>query len=411
MSVLTHRNFRLVWTGQIVSVIGDGMRTMALLWLAKTQSGSNAVVVAVAAAAAIPVVLASPLGGWAADRFDRRRLMVGADLHRAAMSALIAAMLFTGHLSTVWLCSLVALAALGTAVFEPTFAATLPTLVPADERAGANGLSMANSAAGGLLGPLAGGALLVVVGPEWVLAIDAVSFVWSAGLIALATIAAPVGAAAAASDDGLSVGVRSVLADRGVRRLAGLASVLNLIAAPMGILIVALAVDRHRVGPGVFGVLEMTVPAGVLVGAVLAARFAGRRSALLVSLLGVGGAIALTGVTPLVVAMAVLVVCGFALAVANTVLITTLQDVVPPEVQGRAFGILGSITQGLRPVGLLLAGPLLAVAGVEWSFVLVGLSVMVAALAWARPATRVRETADEAASTVAVPVGPEFSAS
>lgn len=172
MSVLAHRNFRLVWTGQIISVIGDGMRTMALLWLAKTQSGSNAVVVAVAAAAATPVVLASPVGGWAADRFDRRRLMVGADLHRAVMSAVIAAMLFTGHLSTVWLCTLVALAAFGTAVFEPTYAATLPTLVPADERAGANGLSMANSAAGGLLGPLAGGALLVVVGPEWVLTID-----------------------------------------------------------------------------------------------------------------------------------------------------------------------------------------------------------------------------------------------
>lgn len=205
--------------------------------------------------------------------------------------------------------------------------------------------------------------------------------------------------------------MRAALADRGVRRLAGLASVLNLTAAPMGVLIVALAVDRHDVGPGVFGVLEMTISAGVLVGAVTAAKFAGRRSARMVSLLGVGGSIALIGVTPLVVAMAVLVVCGFALAVANTVLITTLQDAVAPEVQGRVFGILGSVTQGLRPVDLLLAGPLLAVAGVEWSFIVIGLSVIVAALAWARVTMPSLATGEDRAATLVGPVEAEFSAS
>src|SRR5262245_9797440 len=109
MSVLKHRNFALVWFGQIISVVGDGMRMMALIWLAKTQSGSNAVVVAVAAAIAIPVMVGSPLGGWAADRFDRRHLLIAADVHRAVLSAILAVLLFSDRLTTVWLCTLVAL--------------------------------------------------------------------------------------------------------------------------------------------------------------------------------------------------------------------------------------------------------------------------------------------------------------
>jgi MFS family permease len=397
MTVLKHRDFRLVWTGQVVSVVGDGMRTLALLWWVKIHGGSNAGVVAVAAAAAVPVVVASPLGGWVADRYDRRRSMIGADLLRAGASAGIAALLFTGHLTTLLLCTFVTLSGLGTAWFDPSFAAAVPSLVPPEDRAGANGLNLANSAGGGLLGPLVGGLLLTVVAPGWVLVIDVASFLWSAALISRARIAHPSTFARLASDPagGLATAeppasVRTVLADAVTRRLVSLACLLNFIAAPMTVLLVALAVDRHHVGPRLYAVLDMTIPAGLLVGAVLAAKAARHRLALLASLLATGSTLALVGMAPLAVAIGLLVVCGGSLAVANTVLVTILQSAVPAEVQGRAFGVLGSLAQALRPCGLLLAAPLLGLAGVPGSFAVVGLAVVAATLVWGRPSALAR---------------------
>jgi len=83
--------------------------------------------------------------------------------------------------------------------------------------------------------------------------------------------------------------------------------------------------------------------------------------------------------------MVALTACGVALAIANTVLVTTMQRVVAPEVQGRVFGVLTSVTTGLRPAGLALAGPLLAFAGVSGAFALVGLGVVAVSVVWARP--------------------------
>src|SRR5436190_8436365 len=265
MKVLRHRSFRLVWSAQVISVVGDGMRTVALFWLAKTQFGTNAAVVAVAAATAIPVVLGSPLGGFAADRFDRRTLMVLADVDRGLVSTALALLLFTDRLTLGWLCALVAIAGIGTALFEPTFGAVIPTLVPADERASANGLNIANSAGGSLLGPLIGGTLLAAFGAGWVLAVDAASFAVSAALVAGARMPRPIPAARADGDEPTTT-VLETLRDRIVCRLGGLACILNFLVAPLTVLLVALAIDRHSAGPRLYAFIAMMIPAGLLAG-------------------------------------------------------------------------------------------------------------------------------------------------
>jgi MFS transporter, DHA3 family, macrolide efflux protein len=392
MSVLRHRTFALVWTGQVLSVVGDGMRMLVLIWLAKTRSGSNTVVVVVAVAIAVPIVLGSPLGGWAADRFDRSRLLIAADAHRALISALLAGMLFTDRLTTGWLCVLVALTSCGAALSEPTFNAVLPTLVPDDERTAANALTMASTAGGSIVGPLAGGALMAGVGPGWVLVIDAASFVWSGILVAIARVPQPHLANTPArantpATDGQkpasSLGL--VLASGVVRRLGGLACALNFLVAPLTVFLVVLAVDKHHVGARTYGVLEMTIPAGILVGSMLASRFARFRWTLVGSLLTIGVLLAAIGIAPLTGVMVALVAVGVCLALANTLIITMFQDSVPAEVRGRAFGVVGALSMGLRPTGLLIAGPVLATVGIEWGFAAVGTCVVLATIAWARP--------------------------
>ena len=386
MSPLRHRDFALIWTGQVLSVIGDGMRMLVLIWLAKSRFGSNAVVVAVAVAIAVPIVLGSPMGGWAADRFDRRHLLIAADVQRALISIVLAGLLFSDALSARWLCGLVALTSCGTALFEPTFNAVLPTLVPDDERAAANGLTMANSAGGSIIGPMAGGLLLAGVGPGWVLLIDAVSFAGSGLLVALSHVPQPLQAGPAAMDDeGPAGSLRSVLSMGVVRRLGGLACALNFLVAPLTVFLVVLAVDKHQVGARTFGVLEMTIPAGILAGSMLAGRLARYRQTLVASLLSIGALLAVIGAVPLAGAMVGLAAVGLCLALANTVIITMFQNAVPAEVQGRAFGVVGAVSTGLRPIGLLLAGPLLSVVGIGGGFAAIGICVVLAAIAWASP--------------------------
>ena len=153
--------FRRLWIGQSVSVVGDGMQRIALLWWAK-HHGGNGLLAAVALSTIIPVVAGSPIGGWLADRSDRRTLMLAADIARLCTTALLAALLIGGDSPAVLVCALIALAGLATSVFDPTYAATVPPIVDEEDLPAANGLNMANSAVGGLVGPLVGGVLLGV---------------------------------------------------------------------------------------------------------------------------------------------------------------------------------------------------------------------------------------------------------
>jgi len=401
MILLRARDFRLIWTGQVVSVVGDGMQRIALLWWAR-QEGGNGLLAAVALATMVPLIVGSPIGGWMADRLDRRRLLVGADIARLVLTGLLAALAVGRQGSPVVVCLLVALCALATSVFEPTYAAVVPSLIQPEDRPAANGMNMANSAIGGLIGPLVGGALIGAFTVGTVLMINAITFAWSAAFVALSRVPRPPGATDDAKrEHSTKAAVASVLRDRGLRRLVGLAGALNMVVAPIPLLIVALAVDRFHTGSVGFGALQVMISAGILIGALTASKLATGTTATPMIVLGV--CLAAAGALPFVAGAAVFVVGGVAIAVANSILLTRFQNSVAEEIQGRVFGAVGAIGEGLRPIGLGLGAPLLAVAGVSGAFLVVGLGVIVATLCWGlTPSPAAHETPDS--QQVSVPV-------
>lgn len=388
MILLRARNFRLIWTGQVVSVVGDGMQRIALLWWARRQGG-NGLLAAVALATMVPLIAGSPFGGWMADRFDRRRLMMAADLARLMLTAALAILVLGHHETPIVVCALVALCALATSVFEPTYAAVVPSLIDADDRPAANGMNMANSAVGGLVGPLVGGVLIGAFSVGVVLTINAITFAWSALFVAMARIPRPAGATAEAqARHSTKSAVASVLRDRGLRRLVGLAAVMNMVAAPVPLLIVALAVDRFHTSSVGLGVLQVTISAGILIGALAASTLA--RTTIAPPMLVFGVCFGVVGSLPFGASAAAFVVGGVAIAVSNTVLLTRFQSAVAEEIQGRVFGAVGAIGEALRPVGLALGAPLLAIAGVSGAFVIVGVCVVAATLCWGTDSIRWR---------------------
>ncbi len=381
MVLRLYRNFRLIWIGQVVSVIGDGMQSVALLWWARRVDG-NGLLSAVALSMIVPFVLCAPLGGWLADRLDRRHLLMMADMQRLVVTAALALLVINHQTSAVLVCSLVGLAAIASAVFDPTYSAVLPSLIEPEHRPAANGLNLANSAVGGLLGPLIGGLLISMFDVGSVMLVNAATFAWSAIFISLARVPRPDGATPAprkrhSTRDAMT----SVIRDPQLRRIVGLMSVLNMVAAPVPLLIVALAVDRFHVDSTAYGVLEVMVSVGVLLGALLAGKVA--KDAIGAPMLVVGVCLGAAGLLPIVGTAGLFVIGGVAIALASTSLSTKLQEVVEPEVRGRVFGVVGALGEGLRPVGLALSAPLLAIAGVSGAFVVVGVGIIVATLCWA----------------------------
>ena len=383
MSIRRHRDFVRIWCGQAVSNIGDGVHRIAILWWARQATGSNLAVVAVALAATLPLIAGAPLAGWLVDRVDRRRLMLWADGLRAGVSALLALLAASGalHLWMVLVAAVVSSAA--AAVFSPAYMASITMLVPEDDRAVANSMVGVNEALAGILGPAIGGLLLGLWGTSSALWFDAATFAVSLLFVLLSRVPMPekaVDHADAPADDGVFAGIRLLRADRNLRDLAMVAVGLNTFVAPVPVLIVALAAGPLALGGTGYGLLEAAIPAGLLLGFVLGPRAMAYRSAALVALVVTSLGIALAGATTLaVVAALTFVAAGIGVGIANTILPTRFQHDVEPSLQGRVFAVLGGLMQVGRPVGLLLAAPMLAVVGPRGGLAVCGASMLAVA--------------------------------
>ncbi|HEY6834987.1 MAG TPA: MFS transporter [Gaiellaceae bacterium] len=185
LTPLRHRDFRVLWSGMAVSLIGDGIFLIAIAWEAYALWNAPASLSIVGIAMTVPTIAFLLLGGVLSDRHDRRLLMLWADLVRAAAVACLAVLVFTQALRLWELVALVALYACGTAFFIPAFEAVVPDLLPAADLPAANSLDQfVRPVALRLIGPLLGG-WLVASGAGLAFIVDAASF----GASALAVLA------------------------------------------------------------------------------------------------------------------------------------------------------------------------------------------------------------------------------
>ena len=187
---LRHRNFRLLWAGMTVSLLGDGIFLVALAWQAYQLWNTPAALSVVGIGMTVPTVVCLLPAGVISDRFDRRSVMLAADGLRLLAIAVLAILAIT-HALGIWeLVALVAVYGIGTAFFTPAFEAMVPTLLPSQELAAANSLDQfVRPIAARLAGPALGGALVAGVGAGWAFAVDAGSFAGS--LLALLVLPAP----------------------------------------------------------------------------------------------------------------------------------------------------------------------------------------------------------------------------
>ena len=175
---LRHRDFRMLWTGQTVSMIGDGIYVVAIAWQVYDLTDDNPTALALVGVAwTLPVVLLSLAAGVLADRFDRRRLLIAGDMIRLLAIGAIGVLSVTDTLTMPLVLGLVVLFGIGQAIFNPSLTSIVPTIVPEEILVEANSLAQfVRPVTYTLIGPLLGGVIVGVSSAGWAFIVDACTF-------------------------------------------------------------------------------------------------------------------------------------------------------------------------------------------------------------------------------------------
>ena len=222
-----HRAFAIIWTGSFVSNIGTWMETVAIGVYVTQATGQAAWTGTVAALTYVPTVLLGPFGGALADRFDRRRFLVGVTLFQTLLAAVLTLLAATDRLSVAAVATIVLLAGCAFAVAMPAVQAMTPDLVGTDDLLGAMSLGAAQFNLGRVVGPALAGLVITAGGLAWAFGLNVVSF--GAVLVALSLVRIPPLARA----DGAPARVLRTIADGVVaaRRDPGIRTALLLLLA------------------------------------------------------------------------------------------------------------------------------------------------------------------------------------
>jgi len=185
-SVFRNRSFTLMWTGQLVSTAGSALTSLAAGILVYRLTGSALSVGLMMMATAVPTLFVGLIAGVFVDRYDRRNIMLAADLIRGALVLLIPFLIPT---NIAWLYILVALASAVGQFFDPAYASVLPEITSDEELAAANSMVTISSIGAQAIGFAAAGFIASRLDITWAFYIDAISFVFSAACVLLIRVA------------------------------------------------------------------------------------------------------------------------------------------------------------------------------------------------------------------------------
>ena len=393
----SNRSFALLWSGQVISRLGDSLYTIALAWWVLQKTGSATAMGIVLICSTLPFLLFLLFGGVAGDRLPRLRLMLSSDLIRGGVVMLVAFLSYQQWLQLWQIFVLSALFGIVDAFFSPASAALLPDLVSAEILPSANSLSSISEQGAQFVGPAMGALMIALGGTSLAFALDGVSFVISAACV----LALPqVEALHSATEKEVGVvqdireGISTVLDSPWLWVTLVIASVSTIfLVGPSEAALPLLVKDRFGNQVGLFA-LFTTLSA---IGSISAAFWLGHFKQLRWRGLLTYGAWLLASLMLLVMGLPIGVVGvslaffiqGAALTALGLAWMNTLQEFVSSDLLGRVVSIDLLVSTGLLPIGYGFAGIAADRLGVSLVFVLGGaIAALVIALGLLHPAIR-----------------------
>ncbi|HEX4204901.1 MAG TPA: MFS transporter [Ktedonobacteraceae bacterium] len=394
----SHRPFALLWSGQIISSLGDSLFTIALAWWVLQKTGSATAMGIVLICSTIPMLLFLLFGGVAVDRFPRIRLLLASDILRGSVVVLIAFLAFQQRLALWQIFVMSAIFGVVEAFFYPAYTALVPDLVPAEILPSANSLRSISLQAAQIIGPAVGAGIIALGGTALAFALDGVSFILSAAcLLALPHVPAlrnPVEQEAGVLQD-IRKGISTVLQSPWLWITLVIASVSTIfLVGPAEAVLPLLVKQRFEAQVGFYALLTSLSALGSIIAALWLGRFKRlrRRGLLTYGAWLIASLMLLTMGLPLSVAVVSLAffIQGAAFTVLGLAWMNTLQEFVPSNLLGRVASIDVLVSSGLLPIGYGLAGITADQFGAPLVFVLGGaIAASVIALGLLHPAIRV----------------------
>ncbi len=359
------RTFVVLWFGQLVSLIGSGITRFALgVWVYE-KTGSATQFALIAVSVSLPGLLVAPFAGALVDRWDRRRVMLAADLG-AGLGTLLIALLYWSDALEIWhIYFVVASGSVMSSFQMPAYIAATTLLVPRRHFSRSSGMIQLGQASAGVVAAPVAGALFTVIGLGGIILIDVATFLFAVATLLFLRVPTPTTSTAGRQARG-SLWQEAAYGWGFIRKRAGLFglltyfALLNLAFSIAVVLVVPLV--RSFTSVAILGVVLAIQSAGQVTGSLALTVTGGPRGrirGILVCGWLIGLAMLLVGMRPEPLWVAAgLFLMMFCFAFMNGCSQAIWQSKVPPDVQGRVFAIRRLIAQVTTPIGFLLAGPL-----------------------------------------------------
>jgi MFS family permease len=368
-----HRNFRVFWFGQTLSLVGTWMQSMSQGWLALEISNSAFLVGLVASATSFPVLLFSLYAGVLVDRTDKLRLVKIAQALLGLEAAALWWLTWSGHMTIGWLLLLATISGIINAFEIPARQSLVIELVGREDLPGAIALNSSGFNLARVIGPSIAALVIARFGVAWCFGVNALSYI--AVLIGLFRIRLPAWHPPehlASPIEGIREGVRYMRGTPSISALMRMVTIYSVFGVPYLTLMPVVAREQLHVGAGGYGVMFACVGIGGLAGALALAAIGDRvqRSRLLpiASYAFASLLVIFSMVRSPAFAYVMLLALGFTMIMNNALANAALQHLVPNELRGRLMAAYSLVVVGLSQVlGSLTAGTVAHAIGVSWA--------------------------------------------
>ena len=382
-------HFFTIWIGQAFSILGSKLVSFALVWWLTTETGSAAVLATSTIMIYLPQIFLGPFAGALVDRWNRRRVMILSDSFVAAATLLLG-LLFWAEVVQIWhIYLLVFIRSLGGSFHFPAIQASTTLMVPEKHLARIAGINQMMEGGIHIAGPALGALLMGLLPIQGVIAVDVITAAVAVTTLFFIPIPQPKN-----GKEKQPISPRVVLDDvvegfkfltnwKGLVILLSMAVFLNFIFAPAGSFIPLLVTEHFKGGVWQLGILESISGIGMLGGGLLLSIWGGFRKRVYSILLGMGmmgAASAVVGFVPedgFVLATISFGVQGIFNTISNGSAFALIQSIVAPDMQGRVFSLLSSITSAISPLGLILAAPIVDHLGIQSWYIIAGCAAVI----------------------------------
>src|SRR3984893_5851452 len=360
---LKHRNFRLFFSGQLISLIGTWMQTIAEAWLIYRLTGSSVLLGLLGFVSQIPIFLLSPIGGLAADRWPRQRVVISSQIASMSLEFTLAALTLSGRIRVWELIVLATLLGVVNAFDVPARQSFLIEMVGREDLLNAIALNSTMFNGAREAGPAVAGLLVAKVGEGWCFFLNGASYIAVlAGLLMMRIEKSLAVHDGSSPIEKMREGFRFVRHAKPIRTLLILVGVVSFMALPFNVLLPIFADRILHGGATAYGNLMLAVGLGAMFGALTLAMRQGLRglgNIVAYSAMGLGGSLILFGASRWYwVSLLAMTLAAFAMMMQFASANTLIQAMVPDQLRGRVMSLYSMMFLGMSPFGSLVAGTL-----------------------------------------------------